>query len=480
MERNTLYYGDCLEVMRPWHDNSIDIICLDPPFNSNERYSSPFKKSGLNIDAQIKAFDDMWRWDEAAAERVARLTSALANPISPVIAGFELFIPNSKMLAYTSYMAERLLEMHRLLKPTGSIFLHCDPTASHYLKILMDVIFGAKNFRNEIVWCYTGPSRAMRWFPRKHDTILFYAASEAAYFYPDAVRMPYKANWTPARGVHGTRYADDTKSRTRHEKGRVPTDWWADGFLSNVSAYVKELLGYPTQKPMALLERIIKASSKPGELVLDPFCGCGTTIEAARTLGRDVIGIDVLPSALDIINTERLTQNKGIAPLKITGTPTDLASAQRLALESRYKFQDWAISLIKGFASNAKKSGDGGIDGFGLLTHAPDNFASRAIVIQVKSGRVGPNDVPSFIYTMDKVNAAMGIFITMTPHRSPKDLREAASLTPLHMGVSAYPRLQFFSVAEYYENSAQLQLPALSNPWTGKPMQGSLFDKLGK
>ena len=278
----------------------------------------------------------------------------------------------------------------------------------------------------------------------------FMLPSEKAHFYPDAVRMPYKADWTPARGVHGTRYADDTRSRARHKKGRVPTDWWADGFLSNVSAYVKELLGYPTQKPMALLERIIKASSKPGDLVLDPFCGCGTTIEAARTLGRDVIGIDVLPSALDIINTERLTQNKGIAPLKITGTPTDLASAQRLALESRYKFQDWAISLIKGFASNAKKSGDGGIDGFGLLTHAPDNFASRAIVIQVKSGRVGPNDVTSFVWTMDKVNAAMGIFITMTPHNSPKDLREAASLEPLKMGISEYPRLQFFSVADFY------------------------------
>ena len=534
MERNTLYYGDCLNVMQQWDDNTVDIICLDPPFNSNERYSSPFKKSGLNIDAQIKAFDDMWRWDEAAAARVTRLTSALANPISQVIAGFELFIPNSKMLAYTSYMAERLMEMQRLLKPTGAIYLHCDSTASHYLKILMDVVFGAANFRNEIIWHRTGGGgKGSQHKPRKFgastDTIFFYAMPKHAFngsYEPDldaekrypkideqgrrfaltslwcrpahdarpnlcykwrGYENPYPSGWmTTKENVErlfqeGRVYFSKTGTPYRirymeEDKGKQVDNLWTD--ISPCRG--KEFLGYPTQKPLALLERIINASSKPGDLVLDPFCGCGTTIEAARTLGRDVIGIDVLPSALDIINTERLTQNKGIAPLKITGTPTDLASAKRLALESRYKFQDWAISLIKGCASNAKKSGDGGIDGFGLLTHAPDNFASRAIVIQVKSGRVGPNDVTSFIWTMDKVNAAMGIFITMTPHHSPKDLREAASLAPLKMGVSEYPRLQFFSVADFYANRAQLQLPAVSNPWTGKPMQDSLLDKLGE
>lgn len=172
---NTLYYGDCLDIMAQFPENYVELICLDPPFNSKEKYNRPFKDSGLvDIDPQIKAFDDTWEWNAESAERVKRVKSAIANPASKVIQAFEICIPQSEMLSYTSYMAERLFQMHRILKDTGSIYLHCDPFASHYLKLLLDAIFGRNNFRNEIVWCYTGPSNTKRWFPRKHDIIFYY------------------------------------------------------------------------------------------------------------------------------------------------------------------------------------------------------------------------------------------------------------------------------------------------------------------
>jgi len=401
MERNTLYYGDCLDLMRQWNDASVDLVYLDPPFNSSEKYSSPFKKSGLNIEAQIKAFDDMWKWDEKSAERVRRITSALANPISKVIAGFACFIPESNMLSYTSYMGERLFEMHRVLKPTGSIYLHCDPTASHYLKILMDAIFGEKRFRNEIIWHRTsgggkGSQHKGKKFGSSTDTILFYAMPKHEFkggYKPDpdvakrypkvdeqgrrfaltslwcrpshgarpnlcyewrGYKNPYPSGWMTTKENVERLYQEariyfsktGTPSRIRYmeeDQGKQVDNLWAD----IAPCRGKESLSYPTQKPIALLERIINASSHPGELVLDPFCGCGTTVEAARTLKRDVIGIDVLPSALDIINRERLAQKQGISPLKITGTPTDVESAKLLATESRFKFQDWAISLFR-------------------------------------------------------------------------------------------------------------------------------------
>ena len=190
---NTLYYGDCLDIMAGFPDGYIDLICLDPPFNSNRNYNNIFKGSGLKTDAQIKAFDDTWEWNAQSAERVDRLKNAVANPASKVIPGFEGFIPQSKMLSYTSYMAERLFIMHRILKDTGSIYLHCDPYASHYLKLVMDAIFGEKNYRNQIVWCYAGGGTPKSDYPRKHDIIFHYSKGTNVTFnveyglvYPDA------------------------------------------------------------------------------------------------------------------------------------------------------------------------------------------------------------------------------------------------------------------------------------------------------
>ncbi len=451
---NTLYYGDCLDIMSGFPDNYIDLICLDPPFNSNEKYNKVFKDSGLRIDPQIKAFDDVWLWDNTSAERVERVKNAVANPASKVIAGFEGFIPRSKMLSYASYMAERLFMMHRILKETGSIYLHCDPYASHYLKLVMDAIFGENNFRNEIVWCYGLGGSSSKVFSRKHDIILFYTKSSNWYF--DKPTMPSTSAMMAGK-----------------EKGMV--DYWVD--IPTINNMANERLGYPTQKPIALYERIIKASSNPGDLVLDPFAGCGTTIEAAKKNGRDVIGIDILPFALRLINRYRLSPN-GIESLPIQGVPVDIDTARQLARTNPFKFQDWAISLIDGLASNPQKVGDDGIDGFGMFLNTPDNMDRKAIIVQV-TGAAGSQKAKfdRLHANIRNENAAMGILITLDAQTAQRNWKH--TLDSIRMGETTYTPIQCFSIEEYYRNDERwnriLTLPSLANPWTGKHMQQKIL-----
>ena len=246
--------GDCLDVMGHISDGWVDLIYADPPYNTGRDFGK---------------FDDRWSSDEE----------------------------------YLGFIVARLREMHRILKPTGSLYLHCDPTMSHYLKVELDAVFGRANFRNEIIWCYTGPGRVTRWFQRKHDVVLFYARTDDATFNADSVRIPYVADYTAARGVHGAHKGQGSKKR--HLQGRIPTDWWADPHLTNVSAWMKERTGYPTQKPLRLLDRIIKASSNKGDLVFDPFCGSGTTLVSAHRLGRWYIGCDIWDVAIRVAK-ERL------------------------------------------------------------------------------------------------------------------------------------------------------------------------------
>ncbi|MCY3569491.1 MAG: DNA methyltransferase [Chloroflexi bacterium] len=293
----TIFTADNLPVLRGIDSETIDLIYLDPPFNTGKQWHAP-----IGSDAEGASFNDIWAWDDLAeAEGETLATSVkrqwlnalhIESPIRAVVETAES-TAGEEMGAYLAFMAMRLVEMHRVLKPTGSIYLHCDPTASHYLKLLLDSLFGRQHFRNEIVWCYTGPGNVKRWFKRKHDTILFYVKSNDASFNADDLRLPYTAAFTPARGLHRTSPVDFRAAEKRHDLGKVPTDWWADGFLSNVSAWRSELTGYPTQKPLALLERIVTASSRPGDAVLDPFCGCATACVAAEKLGRRWIGIDV-------------------------------------------------------------------------------------------------------------------------------------------------------------------------------------------
>lgn len=467
---NTLYYGDCLEIMTDFNDRCIDLICLDPPFNSHEKYNKVFKDSGLRIDPQIKAFDDVWLWDDTSAARVARLKNAIANPAAKVIAGFEAFIPQSQMLSYTAYMAERLFEMHRILKDTGSIYLHCDPYASHYLKLIMDAIFGEKNYRNEIVWCYAGGGTPKWDYPRKHDILFRYSKGTDVTF--NVEYRPYGEHNTT-----GERATDrgGTRKKEYRKEGTPLNDWWTD--IKPVINWSNERLGYPTQKPLALYERIINASSNPGDLVLDPFAGCGTTIEAAKKNRRDVIGIDILPFALQLINRHRLAPN-GITPLPIRGVPVDRDTARQLARTDPFKFQDWAISLIEGFAANPQKVGDDGIDGFGVFLNTPDNMDRKAILIQV-TGATGSQKAKfeRLQATLRNQNAAMGILITLEAQTAQHKWKQ--TLAPIQMGETTYPPIQCFSIEEYYRNNQHweplLKLPPLANPWTGKPLQQILF-----
>ena len=476
---NSLYYGDCLDIMRDFPDESIDLICLDPPFNSNQKYHAIFKNSGLNFDVQIKAFDDMWHWNTAAAERVAQFKDAVANPASKVIAAFDLCIPKTPMLSYTSYMAQRLFEMHRILKPTGSIYLHCDPTASHYLKLVMDAVFGEKNFRNEIVWSYR------RWpvrgndFQRMHDVILRYSKDNTWTW--NQIYEPKAESTLKVFGNSVVKSAFDSDGRrvpseitNSVSKGTPLRDVWNIGIIAPSA---KERLGYPTQKPLALYERIIKASSNSDDLVLDPFAGCGTTIEAARKNNRRAIGIDILPFALRLINQHRLAP-KGLAQMPVHGVPVDFETASSLAKSDPYKFQDWAISLTDGLASNPQKSGDEGIDGFGVLAHKPNNMDRKAIVVQV-TGASGAQlaKYERLQTTIRNANAAMGILITLDPQPIS---RWQHNLEPVRMGETRYEPIQCFAIKDYYRHGKRydrlLTLPPLANPWTGRPMQKTLFD----
>ena len=469
-EPNTLYYGDCLDIIADFPSDCVDLICLDPPFNSNAKYHAIFRDSSLSIKPQLKAFDDMWLWDDKSEVRVAQIKNAIANPASKVIAGFEQFIRQSPMLSYTSYMAQRLFEMHRVLKDTGSIYLHCDPTASHYLKLVMDAVFGEKNFRNEIVWCYTRMSaKGQRQLSRAHDVILWYTKGDEWLFNVDDIRLPYASGSKAREGQTlnrlGSGYSKEGVT-VLNPLGKFPEDW-----ITHIP-YLrgKERLGYPTQKPLALYDRIIKASSNPGDIVLDPFAGCGTTIEAALTNNRRVIGIDILPFALRLINQYRVRRSEY---LPVQGVPVDKETAFALAKNDWEKFQDWSISLIDGLASNSTKVGDEGIDGFGMFLHKPNNIDMKAILVQVTaaagSQRAKFDKLQSDVRSH---NAAMGILITRDAQTARRNWK--VNLPPIEMGETTYDPMQCFSIEEYYRYGESykpfLNLPALANPWTGKPM----------
>jgi site-specific DNA-methyltransferase (adenine-specific) len=291
---NTLYTNDNLFILNGLNSNLVDLIYLDPPFNSKRTYSAP-----IGSKAAGTSFNDMWTWadvNEAYLETLADKYPALARFIGVIGK-----IHSKPMMAYLTYMAQRIIQMHRILKDTGSLYLHCDQTASHYLKILLDDIFGKNNFRNEIVWCYTGPSGAKKNFPAKHDIILRYVKTNEYVFNWKNIRIPYiKLNTGHTHSIF-------KEPATLPKEGKIPEDFWID-IPSGGHISPKERTGYPTQKPLALLERIIKASSNEGDIVMDPFCGCATTCVAAQQLGRKWIGIDIEKQAVSLL-VERLSDD---------------------------------------------------------------------------------------------------------------------------------------------------------------------------
>ena len=406
-----LHYSDNLSVLREMDDASVDLIYLDPPFNSNRAYNIIY---GDDL-GQVTAFEDTWYWSPQCDEYLKELQNA-DNKTSVQAYGILQSLISAfgrvQVCAYLVNMGVRLVEMRRVLKDTGSIYLHCDPTASHYLKILMDCIFGKKNFRNEIVWCYTGPGAAKRDFPRKHDTIFRYTKGDDWVFNADSIRMPYKRLGTQGQGHGIGGKLDDEMREELLRRGKIPEDWWheADGFQP-VGRLKNERLGYPTQKPMALLERIIQASSNEGDVVFDPFCGCGTSIAAAEKHKRQWIGIDITYSAVAAINERFERQKLKIwGDIEIVGRPKTVKEVDKKLLDvssplyARKEFEKFCVTIIKGLP-NDKMGADGGIDGVIQLK------SNRQAIISVKSGGVSVKDVRELKGILgDK--RAIGIFIT--------------------------------------------------------------------
>ncbi len=511
--KNKLFFGDNLRILREHvADESVDLVYLDPPFNSNANYNVLFKeKSGQHSHAQITAFEDTWEWG-AEAEEAYYETVLKGGRLAEFIQAFRVIIGQSDMMAYLVMMAPRLRELHRALKPTGSIYLHCDPTASHYLKLLMDAVFGVENFKTEIVWkrssAHSDGKQGRKQHGRIHDVLLFYSKLEQTHtwnqrytrydqqyvdqFYRhvetdtgrryrlgDITGPGGAAKGNPSYEVMGvTRYWRYSKVKMEEliaqgrviqtSPGSVPAykryldempgvsiqDIWSD--INPIGAQADERLGYPTQKPEALLERIIEASSNEGDIVLDPFCGCGTSISVAERLHRKWIGIDITHLAITLIRHRLFDHFKSeLAPYGVMGDPKDLESAQALAIQDRYQFQWWAAGLVEAFPSQdkRKKGADSGIDG---IIHFVDDMSGQAkkIVVQVKSGHVKVGDVRDLKGVMEREKAAIGCFITLEESSGPMRT-EAVSAgfyeSALKLeGKSAekFPRIQILTIAE--------------------------------
>ena len=451
---NALYYGDNLPVLREYvADESVDLIYLDPPFNSNASYNVLFKeRSGEQSAAQITAFEDTWRWgweSETAYEEVVRDGP---EPLSRLLQAMLEFLGRNDMMAYLVMMAQRMIELRRVLKATGSIYLHCDPTASHYLKLLMDATFGTENILNEIIWYYRGAGIPKGSRARRHDVILWYAKEIGHhYFNPDPIRQPY-AEATVERFDHyigNVRGDRDYGQQRLNPLGKHPDD--VITHIQPIAPSAKERLGYPTQKPESLLENLIGSGSKEGDIVLDPFCGCGTAVAAAERLGRRWIGIDVTHLAVSLIR-HRLRDTFGdeIQPYDVIGEPQDLSSAEALAKDDRYQFEWWALGLVDARPAQDKRKGpDSGVDGYINFFDDSSGKAKR-VIVQVKSGNVGVSQVRDLKGVLEREKAPVGLFITLKEPTRPM-LGEAVAAgvyEPEQFPGHIFPRLQIITIED--------------------------------
>jgi site-specific DNA-methyltransferase (adenine-specific) len=550
---NTLYFGDNLPILRSMPANSVDLIYLDPPFNSSRSYNVLFKnESGISSDAQITAFDDTWHWGPSAEQAYLDILQANPGTVDDLLAALRTIIGENQMLAYLVMMAARLVELHRVLKPTGSLYLHCDPSASHYLKIVLDTIFGFENFKNEITWKRSDAHNdAKHQFGTISDRLLFYNKTRNMTFHrqysgfqeqtlrdwylylefpdgttrrmtkeeretqkiPEGARRfnagdlrspnprpnlmydykgykPHRNGWAvsyekmcdldnqgllifpanPDGRIMRKRYLDE-------QAGAVLGDVWSD--ISQIRGSNAELLGYPTQKPIALLERIILASSNPGDIILDPFCGCGTAIAAAEKLGRQWIGIDITYLSINLIENRMKAMFPGIQ-FEVIGKPKDLGSARDLAQRDRYQFQWWALSLVGakplgGFelGGSGKKGSDKGIDGaINYIDSAKQEL--KRVLVQVKSGHVNASTIRDLIGTLNNEHAEIGVLITLD--NPTRDMITAASTAGFYQSQfwqKSFPRLQVLTIEHILAGSV-VQMP----PETGTFLAAQKVKKL--
>ncbi|MFZ5835146.1 MAG: DNA methyltransferase [Pseudomonadota bacterium] len=507
MVANALYYGDNLRVLRESiASESVDLIYLDPPFNSQATYNVLFRSpAGKSAEAQIEAFEDTWHWGDESEHAYDEVLQSANTNAAEMLRAMRGFLGENDMMAYLAMMAVRLLELHRVLKPAGSLYLHCDPTASHYLKILLDAVFKPVNFRSEIVWkrssAHSDTKQGRQQHGRIHDIILFYTKTENKiwnpvytsygqeyvdgfykYVEPDTGRI-YRldnlagpggaAKGNPEYEVMGVkRFWRYSKKKMQEliaqgriiqtKPGAVPAykryldempgvslqDVWTD--IPPISAQAKERLGYPTQKPLTLLERIIQSSSNEGDVVLDPFCGCGTAVHAAEKLGRRWIGIDITCLAIGLIERRLKDAFPGIG-FEVHGTPKTLQDAVDLADRDKYQFQWWAASAVGGRPYAGKKKGaDGGIDG--ILFFRSGAKTTESVIISVKGGNtIGVGAVRDLHSVIEREKAAIGVLITaMLPTRAMQ--KEAAAVGLYDCGLEEkFPRLQIITLAELFQ-----------------------------
>jgi len=484
---NLLYYGDNLEILREYvSDNSVALIYLDPPFNSKANYNVLFpERSGEKSRAQITAFEDTWHWGLEAEQEYHELVEQGPHNVARFMGAMRKFLGTNDMMAYLCMMGIRLVELQRVLKPSGTLYLHCDPTASHYIKLLMDAVFGAKYFRNEIVWCYRGGGRPKQDFARKHDIILRYSKNEDVFFNPDPIRIPYQAEGKGRTddsmwGRHGS-----DKVYRPHPKGKVPEDWWP---INPLNANDPNRLGYPTQKPEELLERIILSSSRKGETVLDPFCGCGTAVAVAERYDRHWIGIDITHIATNLIKY-RLADTFGdeLTPYEIIGEPRDIRGARTLAEQDRFQFEYWALGLVEARPSKSEQTrgADAGIDG---VLHFFDDTSNepKEIILQVKSGQnIAVGDLRDLVGTVENEGAVMGAYLTLYPPK--RGMSEYAASQGFYYSEILdikYPKIQILTIKGLLDGTERLKYPRIRNAtfWEGKRSikdqgeQGNVFE----
>ncbi|MFL6314820.1 MAG: DNA methyltransferase [Terriglobales bacterium] len=506
---NFLFCGDNLEILRKdISSESVDLIYLDPPFKSDKNYNLLFRqKDGALSTSQILAFEDTWEWNQEAELNFLEI-SRVGGKVSELMGLFHALLGKSDMLAYLAMMAPRLVELHRVLKPTGSIYLHCDPTASHYLKILLDAIFNPDNFRNEIIWKRTrahNDTKLSR-FGAVHDIVFFYSKSKERRFnrifterdasapkthdlYRHTDGKIYRKDNCRAPGGRGPRYewngfthnwrfTPEEKSRLEAEgrivysktgmprvlrpvdlkKGSSLQDVWVDIDAPNSGS--AETLGYPTQKPLSLLARILKSSSNEDDIVLDPFCGCGTAIEAALHLKRRWIGIDVTYEAMRVIREERFPK---LGPeihnsYEMIYRPRDMRAAEAFAKEQPFQFQDWAIQKLGGIPSRSR-SGDKGVDGR-LYFYGDDAKQLKQIIVSVKGGQLKAPFIRELQGSVLREHAPMGVLITLK--EPTKQMRKEADSCGFYTCDSGtYPKIQFVTIKEILSD-ARLRLPPLT------------------
>ncbi len=522
---NTLFYGDNLPILREYiADGSIDLVYLDPPFNSNRNYNVLFRdERGKDSESQIAAFEDTWHWNQAVEQAYGELVTTAPERVGQMIGALRQIVGHtSPMMAYLVMMAARLVEMHRVLKPTGSLYLHCDPTASHYLKVILDTIFGPENYRSEITWWRSknpkGSQHELKRYSPDSDIILFYAKTGQALLYADRIRTPLseaELNLKYDRKDELGRFTDGPivcspsmgprPNLVYEYKGYTPGPWgwrmtleklmevdrrgnlgwsakgqpyrklrpeddmgnpigniWVD--ISLINSQAAERLGYPTQKPLALLERIITASSNLGDVVLDPFCGCGTTIAAAQKLGRRWIGIDVTHLSIALQKYRMEQMFPGIT-FNVVGEPEDLGAARQLAQDDRYQFQWWALSLIRARplggeagSKTGKKGADKGIDG--VITFIDDASGQpKRVLVQVKSGHVQRALIGELRGTIEREKAAIGVFITLDPPT--KEMQTEAVSAGYYQSPGwgkDYPKIQILMITELLRG-AEVKMP---------------------